>query len=158
MFSKKKPTDKMNKGITLIALAVTIIVLLVLAGIPIATLMNKNGVIEKTQESAKETENKQQEVDNMVDEFAESMSKNKQIKFSITPNKWTNSNSVTVSATSITGNYEVQLRKSGEDWQKPGTSITVNEENQKVEGRIVYSDGTYSEDIESITVTNIAQH
>ena len=36
-----------NKGITLVALAVTIIVLLILAGISVATLSGENSIIEK---------------------------------------------------------------------------------------------------------------
>ena len=44
---------KENKGVTLIALVVTIIVLLILAGISILTLTGENGLITKTN-SAKE--------------------------------------------------------------------------------------------------------
>jgi len=39
---------KGNKGITLIALVITIIVLLILAGVSIATLMGDNRVINKS--------------------------------------------------------------------------------------------------------------
>ena len=42
---------KNNKGITLIALVVTIIVLLILAGITIATLTNDNGVFSNAQKA-----------------------------------------------------------------------------------------------------------
>ena len=40
-----------TKGITLIALVITIIVLLILAGISIATLMGENGIVEKAQKA-----------------------------------------------------------------------------------------------------------
>jgi len=40
--------EKGNKGITLIALVITIIVLLILAGVSIATLMGDNRVINKS--------------------------------------------------------------------------------------------------------------
>ena len=43
-------------GITLIALVVTIVVLLILAGITISLIFNKNGVISKAQEAKKSTE------------------------------------------------------------------------------------------------------
>jgi len=43
---------KGNKGITLIALIVTIIVLLILAAVSIATLMGKNGVITNAQKTS----------------------------------------------------------------------------------------------------------
>lgn len=47
---------KNNKGITLIALIVTIIVLLILAGITVASLSGDNGLIDKTSEAQFRTE------------------------------------------------------------------------------------------------------
>ena len=47
---------KRQKGITLIALVVTIVVLLILAGITIGTIFDDNGIIEKAQEAANATE------------------------------------------------------------------------------------------------------
>ena len=47
---------KSNKGITLIALVITIIILLILAGITIATLTVENGILNKSQ-TAKEENN-----------------------------------------------------------------------------------------------------
>ena len=47
---------KQKKGITLIALVVTIIVLLILAGITIATITGNNGIIKKAQEAKSNTE------------------------------------------------------------------------------------------------------
>ena len=47
---------KQNKGITLIALVVTIVILLILAGITIAALTGDNGLIGKTGEAKKQTE------------------------------------------------------------------------------------------------------
>ncbi len=46
---------KNNKGITLIALVITIIVLLILAGVAIAMLSGENGVLTKASKSAAET-------------------------------------------------------------------------------------------------------
>ena len=45
---------KRNKGITLIALVVTIVVLLILAGISISMLGGENGIITKAQEAKEE--------------------------------------------------------------------------------------------------------
>ena len=45
-----------NKGITLIALAITIIVLLILAGVTIVTLMGENGIITMATRAREETE------------------------------------------------------------------------------------------------------
>lgn len=48
-----------NKGITLISLVVTIVVLLILAGISISTLTGENGIIKRTIEAKKETNTSQ---------------------------------------------------------------------------------------------------
>ena len=46
---------KKERGITLIALVVTIVVLLILAGITISLLFSENGIIAKAKESAEKT-------------------------------------------------------------------------------------------------------
>ncbi len=45
----KRNTKRKNEGITLIALVITIIVLLILAGVTIATLMGDNRNINKSE-------------------------------------------------------------------------------------------------------------
>lgn len=45
-----------SKGITLIALVITIIVLLILAGVTIATLTGDNGILTKATEAKEQTE------------------------------------------------------------------------------------------------------
>ena len=52
---------KENKAITLIALAVTIIVLLILAGISIAMLTGQNGILNRAQEAKEKTEATQED-------------------------------------------------------------------------------------------------
>jgi type II secretory pathway pseudopilin PulG len=61
---KKKKTSKLNldKGITLIALVITIIVLLILAGVTIAALSGQNGILSNTTKS-KEANEKGNELD-----------------------------------------------------------------------------------------------
>ncbi len=46
---------KQNKGITLIALVITIIVLLILAGVTISTLTGENGILTRASEASEET-------------------------------------------------------------------------------------------------------
>ncbi len=46
---------KENKGITLVALVVTIVVLLILSGITINMTIGENGIITKAQETARKT-------------------------------------------------------------------------------------------------------
>ena len=50
-----------NKGITLIALVITIIVLLILAGVAIAMLSGENGILRKATEAKTKTEQSQEE-------------------------------------------------------------------------------------------------
>ena len=52
----KKINYKNKKGITIIALTITIIVLLILAGVSISMLVGDNKVLNKSEESKKETE------------------------------------------------------------------------------------------------------
>ena len=52
-----KNTLRRNKGITLIALVVTIIVLLILAGISISMLTGQNGILNRATTAKKQTEN-----------------------------------------------------------------------------------------------------
>ena len=67
---------KENKGITLIALVVTIIVLLILAGISISMLTGENGILTraqtaktKTEESQKDENEKLQELEDVINEI-----------------------------------------------------------------------------------------
>ncbi|MCI8384476.1 MAG: type II secretion system protein [Clostridia bacterium] len=57
--SKTIKQEKNNKGITLIALVITIIVLLILAGVSIATLTGENGILNKST-SAKQDKEQQE--------------------------------------------------------------------------------------------------
>ena len=52
---------KRNKGITLIALVVTIIVLLILAGVSINMLTGQNGILNRASEAKEKTGNAQTE-------------------------------------------------------------------------------------------------
>ena len=53
---KQKNRKRENRGITLVALVVTIIVLIILAGVSIAMLVGENGIITQAQRAAQETE------------------------------------------------------------------------------------------------------
>ena len=65
MKNKLKEQLKTNKGITLIALVITIIVLLILAGVTIATLTGDNGILTKAQNA--KTQNDKATVKEKVD-------------------------------------------------------------------------------------------
>ena len=57
----EKRLNKQSKGITLIALVITIIVLLILAGVSIAMLTGQNGILTQAQTAKKQTTNKSAE-------------------------------------------------------------------------------------------------
>ena len=57
--SKRKESkfaSKNSRGITLIALVVTIVVLIILAGVSISLIINRNGIISKAEVAKQETE------------------------------------------------------------------------------------------------------
>ncbi len=54
---KSKANFKKNKGITLLVLTVTIVVLLILSGITISMLTGENGIIKNTRKSKRANRN-----------------------------------------------------------------------------------------------------
>ena len=60
---------KKNKGITLIALVITIIVLLILAGVAIAMLSGENGILRKAAEAKTKTEEAQKEEQSILVDY-----------------------------------------------------------------------------------------
>ena len=66
---KKEKQLKSNKGITLIALVITIIVLLILAGVSIAMLTGQNGILTQAQNAKNRTEEAQAEEENRLNEY-----------------------------------------------------------------------------------------
>ena len=60
---------KNEKGITLIALVITVIIMLILAGVAIATLINDGGLFDKTLKSAEAFENASQKEAKQLDEL-----------------------------------------------------------------------------------------
>ena len=55
----KKQKRRKEKGITLVALVVTIIVLIILAGVTLNIVLDNDGIINKTQEATEEYKNAQ---------------------------------------------------------------------------------------------------
>ena len=66
---KEKQNEKKSKGITLISLVVTIIVLLILAGVSIAMLTGDNGILSQANKAKKETEDAQAAEEDRLDEY-----------------------------------------------------------------------------------------
>lgn len=66
---------KKNNGITLIALVITIIILLILAGITLAIVAGDNGILGKAQIAKDRTETAQMEEDNKLKELEQTVNK-----------------------------------------------------------------------------------
>ena len=62
-----------NKGITLVALVVTIVVLLILAGVSINLVIGQNGLITKAKEAKEKTEHAAKDEERMFNEIEQSM-------------------------------------------------------------------------------------
>ena len=69
MKRNKKILERKEKGITLIALVITIIVLLILAGVSIAMLIGENGILSQAQKAKGETESAQKEEENILTNY-----------------------------------------------------------------------------------------
>ena len=65
---------KWKKGITLIALVITIIVLLILAGVSIAMLTGENGILTQAQNAKEETEEARIEEENRISDYEDYIS------------------------------------------------------------------------------------
>ena len=63
-----KILSKNNKGITLVALVITIVILLILAGISISALTN-TGLFEKAKEAKQKSENATLEQNKLLDNY-----------------------------------------------------------------------------------------
>ena len=63
-----KKYENKNLGITLVALVITIVILLILAGISISTLTN-TGIFQKAKDAKKASENAQKEEDKLISEY-----------------------------------------------------------------------------------------
>ena len=61
-----------DEGITLIALVITIIILLILAGVSIAMLTRENGILSQAQKAKNETENEQTKEESLLGDYYQS--------------------------------------------------------------------------------------
>ena len=80
----KERLTKKQRGITLIALVITIIVLLILAGVSIAMLTGQNGILTQAQNAKEETEQAAQDEADILDDY------NKKL------DEWTNGEAVSI--------------------------------------------------------------
>ena len=65
----RKTKLRKNNGITLIALVITIIVLLILAGVAISMLSGENGILNKAKEAKEKTEDGQKQEETTLSDY-----------------------------------------------------------------------------------------
>lgn len=68
---KKREIIKENKGITIVALVITIIVLLVLAGVSLSLVLGENGIVKKAQEARNKTTEGQLNTEKAINNLTE---------------------------------------------------------------------------------------
>ncbi len=116
----KGTLKKKQSGITLVALVVTIVILLILAGITIMYTMGENSIFKKAQEAKNKTEdaikNEQEymnSIDNMINEYTNGMNtqtpevpENPWAKIDRIAKEIANDNSITSDSTQATGTTE----------------------------------------------------
>lgn len=136
--------NRENKGITLVALIVTIVILLILAGISISTLTN-TGIFEKVQEAKRKSEEENKEEQRKIAQMEALINKEKTtykgitIPEGFTPTKIEGEDS-SDDGIVITDGYGneyvwVEVPKTEEIYQKSGLSIEdfTDEEYDKIE-------------------------
>ena len=74
MKRNKRILKRKEEGITLIALVITIIVLLILAGVSIAMLTGENGILTQAQRAKEETEEAQANEENILNSYEDYLS------------------------------------------------------------------------------------
>ena len=70
-----KTKEKLNKGITLIALIVTIVILLILAGIAIAALTGDNGLFTRAQQAKQKTVEAEEKENQIIGDYENTIDK-----------------------------------------------------------------------------------
>ncbi len=141
----KKKIWNENSGITLIALVITIIILLILAGITIGTLMGENGILKQAITAEEETKKAQYKelIEIIIMEKKIERSQNpreeepfiKVVADAINKKEW----SKTVTICDEYGNTETEVEKCNKIIveTKDGYEIIINIDNEKIIGEII---------------------
>ena len=135
----KKYRVKTNKGITLIAVVITIIVLLILAGVTIAMLTGDNGIITKVKEAKEKTKQAEQEETYALESVLNSINSSAPSTDGYNESKKVNSPQITQGM--------IPVKWNGTNWQ-----VCSQDDNEwysykdKKWANIMLSDGTYKSD------------
>ena len=132
MKENKKILKRKERGITLIALVITIIVLLILAGVSIAMLTGENGILTQAQKAKNETENAQVLEEERLNEYNNTI------------NNWVNGGTATTPTfdeDTLTIGDATNADKYG--WRVPGYTVKAEEMTTNV-WRLFYQDSNYT--------------
>ena len=132
---------KLNDGITLIALVITIIVLLILAGITISMLTGENGILTKVKKAKEKTKQAEQEETYALESVLNSINSSAPSTDGYNQNKQVNSPKITQGM--------IPVKWNGANWQ-----VCSQDDNEwysytnkdKKWANIMLSDGTYKSD------------
>ena len=121
---------KEKKGITLIALAITIIVLLILAGVTIATLTEDNGILKRAKEAKEDTEIAEEKEQQILNQYEQMINANIGERTLVTLINYTNHDNILAkdikgNPITIPGGFKIS-DESGETVQQ---GIVIEDEN-----------------------------
>ena len=155
-----KELRKSSRGITLIALVITIIVLLILAAVSIATLTGQNGILTRANDAAEETGRKTAE-EKVAVEVLGSYGKDGNIDYDLLNKNLKNVEGLTsglpidkLPATVVVDGYNVEIDEDGsvvvgdKDNNPPESTITIDEAKEesmldnKEDSKVKVDDGT----------------
>ena len=136
-------TKRNARGITLIALVITIIVLLILAGVTIAALSGDNGILTKAKEAKEKTEQAQKDEERNLQEITDTMNGVE----GYNRNKKANSPKV------ITGMIPIKWKNNTWVVCSQDDAEWYNYDDKKEWANVMLSDGTYKADTVSIGQT-----
>ena len=127
---------KSNRAITLVALIITIIVLLILAGVSLSMVLGENGLINKAQSSVDKYQEKatnEQNLLNKVEEYFDLLNRKEgEIELSATSGECTYPNTITFDVIKNTSGGELSVKTLNEDIATAtisGNKITVTPKN-----------------------------
>ena len=138
MKTKKKRNYLKETGITLIALVVTIVVLLILAGVSLNAIFSENGIIKRAQDAqnkANESVQKDLEQINALENWLnQNIGEEDGIKLNFngyTPSTWTNKDIIINLSMSNEQGEKYQYSNDKNTWTDCGSTITIDNDQEK---------------------------
>ena len=127
-----------QKGITLIVLVVTIVVLLILAGLSINAILGDNGIVNKAKEAQNVTDNSTEQdkenVNKLSDKLGDILDARTPLKANMNgyvPGNWTNKD-IIVTLTGKTENTKYQYSNDNKTWADCNESLTINSDQDQM--------------------------